>query len=325
MTRAEALITTDVGRAADRLCAGGLVAFPTETVYGLGADATNDDALRRLYAVKGRPAAHPVIVHVASADRLDDLAESPPPYARVLAAAFWPGPLTLVVGRRRGTVSDRATGGRDTVGVRVPDHPLALDLLARVGRGVAAPSANRFGCVSPTTAPHVVAGLDGDVDLVLDGGPCRIGVESTIVDCSTGAPRVLRLGGITVEELRAVLGTDVATGGATAAPGTLPSHYAPKARVEMVAAGEVAARAAELARSGRTTAHLGLEPPDGAPASLLGLARPRDVDEYARVLYARMREADERGVDVLLVVPPPARGIGAAVVDRLHRAARGTS
>ena len=191
-----------IGRAVDALRRGALVAFPTETVYGLGADARSVDALARLYAVKGRPAAHPVIVHLGGAAQLDDWAGDVSSEARALAAAFWPGPLTLVVPRAAG-VLDEVTGGADTVGLRVPDQPVALELLAAFGDGLAAPSANRFGRVSPTTAGDVRADLGDDVALVLDGGTCRVGVESTIVDCSRADVRILRPGAITRVELEA--------------------------------------------------------------------------------------------------------------------------
>jgi L-threonylcarbamoyladenylate synthase len=300
-----------IARAVEVLRAGGLVAFPTETVYGLGADAADPDALRRLFAVKGRPADHPVIVHVARASQLEDLARDVPEVAHALAQAFWPGPLTLVVRRNPDRVAAEATGGLDTVGIRVPDHPLALELLDAFGGGVAAPSANRFGRVSPTTAQHVRDDLGADVDLVLDGGPCTVGVESTIVAVTGAAPVVLRLGGIDEERLAAVVGTRLAlrTGGEIAASGTLASHYSPNARVELAPAGELAALAERLRADGLT---VGL------------LAAPADPTEYARVLYRRLRELDEAGVDVILAALPAdadGAGIGAAVADRLRRAA----
>ena len=300
-----------IERAAEVLRAGGLVAFPTETVYGLGADASNPDALRRLYAVKRRPADHPVIVHIAHAAQLDDVARDVPPVARVLADTCWPGPLTLVVPRRAEAVADEATGGRATVGVRVPNHPLALALLDAFGGGVAAPSANRFGKVSPTTAAHVRADLDGDVDMILDGGPCTVGVESTIVDVTGDEPVVLRVGGISETRLAELLGTRLArrVSGEVAAPGTLESHYAPRARVELADGDALAQRAAELRATGRRVAVL---------------EAPADVAEYARVLYARLRAADADDPDVILAVAPPDDGsIGTAVRDRLQRAAAG--
>jgi L-threonylcarbamoyladenylate synthase len=296
-----------IAHAVALLRGGGLVAFPTETVYGLGADATNADAVRRLYAVKGRPAGHPVIAHLGRAAALDEWAVDVRDTARALAATFWPGPLTLVVQRRPGTIVDEVTGGRSTVGLRVPAHPLALELLDAFGRPVAAPSANRFGKVSPTTAAHVRADLDGDVDEVLDGGPCRVGVESTIIDCTGDVVSVLRVGGVAVADIERVLGVPVAlrTGGEVAAPGTLASHYAPAARVELVARAALAARHDQLERS-------------GVRVVVLDVA---DVEEYARVLYRRLREADEAGADVVLAVPPEGDGLAAAVRDRLERAA----
>lgn len=301
---------------------GGLVAFPTETVYGLGADASDPAALRRLFAVKGRPPDHPVIVHVASAAAIDDWAADVPNTARRLAEAFWPGPLTIIV-RRSARVPDEVTGGRDTVGLRVPDQPLALALLRAFGGGIAAPSANRFGRVSPTTAADVRADLGADVDVVLDGGPCRVGVESTIVDCTGPVPVVARLGGVPREAVEQCLGRSVPVRdrGTVAAPGTLAAHYAPRARVELVDPETAPARAAALLGAGRRVGLLAPAVPAGLPAAVEVLTSPADVDEYARVLYVRLREADARALDDLLVVAPPSTGLGAAVADRLRRAA----
>ena len=316
---------TVIERAVEALRAGELVAFPTETVYGLGADAASADAVRRLYAVKGRPAGHPVIVHMARAEQLDELASDVPDVAHLLAAAFWPGPLTIVARRNTARIAPEVTGGRDTVGVRVPDHPLALELLAAFGGGVAAPSANRFGRVSPTTAAHVRADLGDDVRAVLDGGPCRVGVESTIVDVSGAEPAILRVGAVSRAAVESAVGRACAmrTNGETAAPGGLASHYAPRAHVEVVDRAELRARAGELAAAGTHAGLLAEEAPvDAVPETLVVLEPPRDVDEYARVLYARLREADARGLEVLLVVPPAAAdGLGAAVRDRVRRAA----
>jgi len=319
------------------LRAGRLVAFPTETVYGLGADASNPTALARLYAVKGRPARHPVIVHVADTAALEVVAREVPEVARRLGAALWPGPLTLVVHRNPDRISDRATGGRDTVGVRVPDHPLALTLLRRFGGGIAAPSANRFGRVSPTTADAVAAELDGDVDLILDGGPCRVGVESTIVDVTGPEPTVLRVGGVSLERLAELLGAPPRLGGATPAPGTLPAHYAPRARVEVVAPEALGPRCAALVAQGRRVGVLAMETPvvvmptgarpptstaaPGPTSDVIVLARPADPETYARILYRALRDADRQGLDVVVAVPPPETGIGRAVADRLRRAA----
>jgi L-threonylcarbamoyladenylate synthase len=243
--------------------------------------------------------------------------------ARALARAYWPGPLTLVVRLREGTIASEVTGGRATVALRVPAHPVALALLGELGRGVAAPSANRFGRVSPTTAAHVRADLGADVDLVLDGGPTTIGVESTIVDCSRPEPAILRLGGVDAAMIERTVGEPIArlTGGEVAAPGTLERHYSPAARVVIVEPGAIAARATGFLAQGERVGLLAISPPNGLPAGLSVLRAPADAGEYARVLYARLREADEQELDVLLVVPPPADGIGAAVTDRLARAA----
>ncbi len=314
-------MSTDVARAVALLREGRLVAFPTETVYGLGADAENVAAIERLYAVKQRPADHPVIVHLASVDAVDDWAAEVPDAARALAVACWPGPLTLVLARSA-RVPDAVTGGRDTVGLRVPAQPLALELLRAFDGGLAAPSANRFGRVSPTTADDVRADLGDDVDLVLDGGPCVVGVESTIVDCSGPRPTILRLGGISAERITAIVGErpDVRTDGSIAAPGALASHYAPRARVLVVEREAIATSAAGLLDAGETVGLLALDPPADLPERVVVLEAPSDVDEYARVLYTRLRDADRRGLDVLLAVAPPSEGVGAAVADRLARA-----
>lgn len=319
-------VTTDVDRAVAALRAGGLVAFPTETVYGLGADALDPVAVSRIFVVKGRPADHPLIVHGADASVLDRFGRDVPAVARHLADTCWPGPLTVLV-PRADVVPDVVTGGRDTVGLRVPAHPVALELLAAFGSGVAAPSANRFGRVSPTTAAHVLADLDGDVDLVLDGGPCTVGVESTIVDCTGAEPEVVRLGGVSIEVLTEVLGAPPGVwsgGGPSRAPGMLASHYAPRARVEL--ADDVAGalvRAALLAEQGGQVGVLAPSVLGDVPADVLELEPAGGPDDYARVVYDRLRQADRLGLDVLVVVPPPDEGIGRAVRDRLRRAAAG--
>ena len=333
------LVSADVAEAVAVLRRGGLVAFPTETVYGLGADAANPAAVARIFAVKGRPRNHPVIVHLGEATAIKAWAAEVPADAWTLAEAFWPGPLTLIL-PRAAHVPDDVTGGVGTVGLRVPDQPLALELLDAFGGGIAAPSANRFGRVSPTTAAHVRADLGPDVDVVLDGGPCAVGVESTIVDLSRGVPRVLRLGGIGVEALSEVLGhpveARVALGAAgndaqvesgpgesaaPPAPGTLPSHYAPEATVEVVAAEAVADRARTLLAEHRRVGVLAPRRIEGLPAGTEALPPAGVAAAYAQCLYQRLREADRRGLDVLLAVPPPETGIGAAVADRLRRAA----
>jgi L-threonylcarbamoyladenylate synthase len=300
-------VTTDAVLAARMLSAGGLVAMPTETVYGLAADAENPDAVARVFRVKGRPSSHPLIVHLADVDQLDQgWAESVPPAAVILTQACWPGPLTVLVpaGPR---VGPWVTGGRSTVGLRVPAHPLALAMLRSFGGGVAAPSANRFGGVSPTTADHVLADLDDEIDLILDGGPCPVGVESTIVDCTVDPPQVLRPGAITPEQVAALVGALAPASGPSRAAGMLASHYAPRCRVELVdRVDQALARADELHRAGRS-------------ARVLDAAS--DVLHAAQTLYGQLRLADDAGVEVVVAVLPPAVGLGHAVRDRLVKAA----
>ena len=292
----------DIDRALDVLRAGGLVAIPTETVYGLAADASNPDAVQRIFVVKGRPVAHPLIVHLGSTEQLGHWAATVPPAAAVLADACWPGPLTLLV-PRAAPVLDLVTGGRSTVGVRVPAHSLTLELLARFGGGLAAPSANRFGRVSPTTADHVRADLGDDVDFVLDGGPCPIGVESTIVDCSVDPPQVLRPGGIPTEDIVALLSDGLGeAAGASRAPGMFASHYAPRCHVMLVANDQDAQRLA-------------------ADRPGVEILDDQDLARYARTLYSRLRDADDRGVDTVIAVMPPTVGLGHAIRDRLTKAA----
>jgi L-threonylcarbamoyladenylate synthase len=307
-------------RAVELLRAGGLVAFPTETVYGLGADATNPAAVARIFAAKGRPADHPLIVHLASAEQVADWADEVPAPARALAQAFWPGPLTLVL-RRSVRVPDCVTGGQDTVGLRVPSHPVAHELLRRFGGGVAAPSANRHGRVSPTRAEHVREELGERVDLVLDGGDCEVGLESTIVGCSDGAVTLLRPGHITLRDLEQVVGpVRLPSSRVPRVPGSLRSHYAPATPVELVtreaveplARGEGAARLAVLAPRPR---------PPGA-AVLAWRELPADPHGFGRALYTALRELDALGAGRILVEQVPAGDAWAAVADRLERAAR---
>lgn len=303
-----------VARAAEALERGLLVAFPTETVYGLGADASSAAAVDRIFATKGRPRSHPLIVHVADVDGLDRLGRDVPPVARKLADAFWPGPLTLIV-PRSDAVAPEATGGRDSVGLRVPDHPLTLDLLRRFGGGVAGPSANRFGSVSPTTAAHVVDDLGRAVDVVLDGGPCRVGLESTIVDVTGPSPVLLRPGGIAAVELEAVLGQAVLDdrGGPARASGMLASHYAPGVVVELVERAHLN-RALDAA-AGRVGVIAPFDHPH-TPSWRL----PADAAGYGARIYATLRQADRRGLDRLLVVPPDRGDLREAVLDRLAKA-----
>jgi L-threonylcarbamoyladenylate synthase len=322
----EQLLTSDVDVAVAVLRAGGLVALPTETVFGLGADAEQPGAVARVYAVKGRPADHPLIVHLASAAQVDDgWAVDVPSWARLLAAACWPGPLTLVL-HRGPRAGDHVTGGQGTVGLRVPAHPVAHALLERFGGGVAAPSANRFGRVSPTTARHVLDEL-GDVlepgrDAVLDGGASEVGVESTIVDCTGPAPRLLRPGAVGVEEIEAVTGLDVvAADPAVRAPGTLAAHYAPHAQVLLVSAADAGAAAAAARGPVALLAPAGVPTPGGASR----LAAPVDAVAYARSLYAALRTADADGAATVLAVAPEDGPLAAAVLDRLRRAAAGSA
>jgi L-threonylcarbamoyladenylate synthase len=263
-----------------------------------------------------------VIVHVGAPGQLDDWAADVPVAARRLGEALWPGPLTIVV-RRAARVLDAVTGGGDTVGVRVPGQPVALALLRAFGGGIAAPSANRFGHVSPTTAGDVRADLGDDVDVVLDDGPCTVGVESTIVDCTGDELVILRPGGVTRDRIEEVSGqaVGVRSDGLVRAPGTLKSHYAPEATVLVVAPQDLAERATALLAARERVAVLAPGPIPTLPAEVVVLDAPANADEYARVLYACLREADRRGVDVLLAVPPPDTGVGVAVGDRLRRAA----
>lgn len=314
--------SSTVADAAVLLRAGGLVAFPTETVYGLGADATNPAAVRRIFAAKGRPEDHPLIVHVASIAAVERWAMEIPAVAERLMAAFWPGPLTVVLRRRHGVLAV-ATGGRHSVGLRVPDHPVALALLAAAEVPVAAPSANRFGRVSPTTAADVRSELGGLVDLVLDGGPSRVGVESTIIEVVGPVPVLLRPGGVPLEAIEDVAGVHVesAAVGPARASGMLASHYAPEVAVELVSGDELGGRVAGLVASGRSVAVLAPAGPLELPAGVTRLGAPTDAEDYARCLYRRLREAEEAGVDVLVAVAPSSRGLGRAVADRLGRAA----
>jgi L-threonylcarbamoyladenylate synthase len=310
--------------AAANLLAGNLVAFPTETVYGLGADACNAAAVARIYSVKGRPADHPLIVHVASMDALGDWAADVPAYAIALARDFWPGPMTLIM-KRSALAGDFVTGGQDTVGIRVPDHVVALGLLeafARAGgRGVAAPSANRFGNVSPTTAQAVADELSeylSDADQIIDGGACAVGVESTIIDCTGDVPRILRPGAVTVAmieqstELSVSIDGKAVDGPVIRVSGSLDSHYAPEATVvldQSPIAGQGFIAMADVAT------------PDG----VVRLAAPKSDDEFAQVLYAALRAADEQGLQSVVVAQPQGAGIAVAIRDRLMRAAHGSA
>jgi L-threonylcarbamoyladenylate synthase len=305
---------TDTSTAAQALKAGKLVAFPTETVYGLGADAENEMAVARIYEAKGRPADHPLIVHIASKAQLTDWASKVPAYASALADAYWPGPMTLILERSE-LAKDFVTGNQDSVGLRVPNHPVALELLKAFvqlgGKGVAAPSANRFGKVSPTTAKAVSDELGQflePVDLILDGGSSEVGIESTIIDCRGAAPKILRPGSVTVEMIEQVTNLVLdESESSLRVSGALENHYAPKARVVLD----------EPASSGDGfIAMSNVETPQG----VIRLAAPANLDEYARVLYQSLREADEQSLARVVAWQPTGNGIAIAIRDRLRRA-----
>ena len=316
----------DLAHAVAILKRGGLVAFPTETVYGLGADASNADAVRRLFAAKGRPADHPVIVHLANTAQLKDWASEVTPVAQKLAARFWPGPLTLIV-RRAAGVSDLVTGGQDSVGLRVPSHPLAHALLAAFGGGIAAPSANRFGRVSTTTAQHVAQELGDRVDYVLDGGASDIGIESTIVDATGERPLLLRPGRIAAGEIEAAAGValDAPRADAPRAPGTLAAHYAPATTLLLLEADLLLELAATLIQQGKRVAVLAMSARQPLLEGITWIAAPADAADYAHDLYANLRALDAAGCDAILVEQPPLQAGWAAVNDRLMRAAAGFS
>ncbi|MFF0736089.1 L-threonylcarbamoyladenylate synthase [Streptomyces chartreusis] len=315
--------TTDIEQAAGVLRAGGLAAFPTETVYGLGANAEDPAAVARIFQVKGRPPSHPLIVHISGAEHLDDWVEDVPAAARLLAERFWPGPLTLVLRRGR-RVPLEATGGLETVAVRVPDHPVALALLTEFGGGVTAPSANRFGAVSPTTADHVRAELGDAVDFVLDGGLCTVGVESTIVDATGDQPSILRPGGVTREDLEAALGfpLTVPSTSRVRVPGQHPSHYAPRARVVLVEPERVVAEAELAQETGRQVGvFLPASHADTPVRAHAVVTVPDSMPAYARGLYGFLREFDQQGCDLIVASLPTEEGLGLAIANRLRRAA----
>ena len=311
-----------ISGAATNLLAGNLVAFPTETVYGLGADALNKQAVARVYQVKGRPADHPLIVHLHSMQVMGQWVEDVPEYAIALGRDFWPGPMTLIF-KRSSLAQDFITGGQDTVGIRIPNHVVALALLEAFhnlgGRGIAAPSANRFGHVSPTTAKAVSEELAQYLqpeDQVMDGGPCAVGVESTIIDCTGDVPRVLRPGAITEEMIKESTGLSATTTKSSdeseiiRVSGSLEKHYAPAAKVlldQIPVAGQ-----GFIASSRRVT-----------PTGVTRLAEPKNTDEFARDLYTALRKADELGLKEVVVEQPQGDGIAIAIRDRLMRASNG--
>ena len=301
---------------AEGLKTGHLVAFPTETVYGLGADATNPEAVARIYAAKGRPADHPLIVHVSSFGAMADWATEVPEYANQLAAQFWPGPMTLIL-RRSNLAGDFITGGQDTVGIRVPNHPVALQLLTEFeaigGKGVAAPSANRFGKVSPTTAQAVQQELGaylGAEDAILEGGSSAVGIESTIIDCTGSAPGVLRLGAITASMIEKATGLSLAgSGQEIRVSGSLESHYAPNAKLVLDG----------IAGQGDGFLALAELP---TPTGAIRLASPASTEDYAAQLYSALRHADDLGLGRVVAIVPTGDELSAAIADRLLRASR---
>ena len=308
------------------LRAGELVAFPTETVYGLGADASSPAAVAKIFAAKGRPADHPLIVHLPDVSHLARWARDVPHTAHTLAAMYWPGPLTLILKKQSG-VPDAVTGGQDTVGLRVPRHPLALQLLKAFadagGSGIAAPSANRFGRISPTTAEHVREELGDAVSLILDGGPCSVGIESTIVDLSRGQPVVLRPGAITAQQIAAILDMEVKEGAADNAPrvsGSLAAHYAPVTPMRLVAAERIEQQLTESLAQGKRTIVLARRPAPAGTHHPHWLIAAADAISYAQDLYANLRRLDQAGADLILVETPPQTEEWRAVCDRLARA-----
>ena len=309
--------TNSIKAAAISIADGHLVAFPTETVYGLGADATSESAVAKIYKAKGRPADHPLIVHIASIDAIGDWAEDISEYAINLARDFWPGPMTLIFKRSK-LAKDFVTGNQNTVGLRVPNQPIALALLKEFeilgGKGIAAPSANRFGAVSPTTAQAVkdelASYLDQANDVILDGGPCQVGVESTIIDCTSDAPQILRLGAITKEMIAQSTGLLVIEEPTTdiRVSGSLESHYSPKAKVVLDVNPEIGD--GFIAFDSIPT-----------PACAIRLAAPSSIEGYARDLYSALRFADAQGLTKICVIQPEGDGLAAAIRDRLKRAA----
>lgn len=344
---------TEILEAAAALKRGELVAFPTETVYGLGADASNNVALERLYQAKGRPESHPVIVHIASVADLKDWAVDIPEEAFQLASRFWPGPMTLIL-KKAAHISERITGGQATIGVRIPSHQVALDLLERFGGGIAAPSANKFGKISPTTAADVRKEFGDEVAHVLDGGSCQVGIESTIIDLTGGGPRILRPGMITKREIFDVIGAEVIVApgvpkaGETRAPGSMKSHYAPRTPLRLLPFEQLVEEIERADKDGEAVAVLAFRArPVGAAegeagwpkalgagdrvtdekagaaskSAIVWVTAPSDPPGYAHQLYSSLRKLDKAGANFILVETPPASENWLGIMDRLRRAA----
>ena len=312
----------EIDQAVEALREGEVVAFPTETVYGLGADASNPDAVRKIFELKGRPATHPLIVHIEHPRALERWALNVPPAAAALAEKFWPGPLTLIL-RRAPAVDLAITGGQDTVAVRVPGHPVAQQLLRAFGSGIAAPSANRYGRISPTRPDHVRDEFGDDVRIVLDGGDCKIGLESTIVSCVDTVPRILRPGSLTLTQLRTVV-PDLQAGpdnGAPRVPGSDAKHYAPRTSLSIVASRTLEDVVSQLTENREKIAVLAMRPPRVANKYMTWINAGRRADVYGRELYVNLRTLDKSGAKEILVEEVPAGEAWDAVRDRLHRAA----
>lgn len=319
----------DIQAAADRLRHGGIVAFPTETVYGLGADASNPAAVQKIFAIKHRPASHPLILHIGEIAQLAYWSRKIPASAQLLAERFWPGPLTLIL-KKSQHVPDCVTGGQDTVGIRIPAHPVALALLQALGpaHAIAAPSANLYGKTSPTTAAHVQTALAGQVDLILDGGPCTVGLESTIVSFDDDTVHVLRPGGVAVTDIESVLGKPVAPLHNTPAirvSGSLPAHYAPSTPLSLHAKAALYQLAFELVARQNKIAVITCSAFDQQAlnqADILHIPMPSDPVQYGQQLYAALHQCDSSGLDYILMEAPPHKPEWLAVSDRLQRASR---
>ncbi len=310
---------TEIEEAVETLRAGDLVAFPTETVYGLGANAADPVAVGKIYAIKGRPPDHPVIVHLDNPRYLHRWVSHMPPAAEILAAGFWPGPLTLILPKAEG-VNDVVSGGQDSIGIRVPSHPMAQQLLTAFGGGIAAPSANRFGRLSPTKPEHVREEFGDSIRVLLDGGEAQIGLESTIVSCLDNVVRLLRPGFITQSQLEQFVGPVVVGGDVPRAPGDRVLHYAPVTPLELVASDDLEARASEIAEQDQKVAVLAMRPPLNAQRHMTWINAGKKADSYAHNLYSHLRTLDRVGCVKILVQAPPTDERWAAVTDRLQRA-----